>query len=64
MAVVVFLGLDVFDWIDGGMLHDRLVLSATKEVLGNRLNWRSLVDNVFNARQRSGALGGLRVFEV
>jgi MtN3 and saliva related transmembrane protein len=24
----------------------------------NRLNWRSLLDDVSNARQRSGALGG------
>ena len=56
-------GLHNYHWTGGSILHDDLVLSAAEEVLADWFSWRSFVGDVFNARERSGALGGLRVFE-
>ena len=53
-------GFHNYHWTGGSILHDRIVLSAAEEVLADWFRWRSFLGDVFDARQRSGALGGWR----
>lgn len=47
-----------------GILHDSLILSAAKEVLGDRIRRGPLFDDVLDAERWSGAVGCVRILEV
>ena len=47
-----------------GILHDGVVLSAAEKMLGHRLRRRPLLEDVPDARGRSGAFGDLQIYEI